>query len=66
MKMLLLVICAGFLSGCKDEVDNSDVAMVHKYFSLHQAFDECIGISNYNETFEQRLACTQAVYGGGT
>jgi outer membrane lipoprotein-sorting protein len=63
MKILFFVATAVFLSGCVEE-DNSDTAMFNKYIALKTAYNDCIGDLRYSATFEQRLACTQAVYGG--
>jgi hypothetical protein len=52
-----------FLAGCSSE-DNSVYATSRKYQELGFAYDRCLGDARYKSTFEQRLSCTIAVYGG--
>lgn len=66
MKIALSLALLFALAGCKNE-DNSHFAMSRKYQELEFAYDRCLGNLRYKddgETFEQRLACTRAVYGG--
>lgn len=54
------------LAGCKSE-DNSHYAVSRQYQELKFAYERCLGDLQYDdgkETFDQRLACTAAVYGG--
>lgn len=63
----LILIAALMLAGCVQE-DDGQFAVSWEYMELEQAYERCIGrLSEERDekNFEKRLACTQAVYGGG-
>jgi len=73
-RALVLALSLLALAGCRTEVEVSQEGL--SAYELEQAYDRCIdnhthdvdaqGERIYHEAdFTKRLACTQAVYGGG-
>lgn len=63
MRLLLIVVSALLVAGCKPAGNSPD------RYERKSAFEKCVGTWAANKTIsevsdEQRLGCTQAVYGG--